>query len=235
MTKNRATPKLRCDRRRPGSEPDVAWPNTAVWNSTMLTTASARTPSIIAKRGCRGGGATASGTVTGSFMATGSGNVTGGLATRAAVSLRLRAADAADRVLGRRSELTPPRRLQQLVGDSDFEQTGEEFGSLMDDLGVLHPSSRVSTSGAERTDCAGVAPRLRPPGSYDGFDVMAEAIDWCARHYGGTSIRSASSTPTFTTRCTTPAEPSPPPSTGSRTPTNRSIGVATFGVHTPSC
>lgn len=27
---------------------------------------------------------------------------------------------------------------------------------------------------------------LRPPGSYDGFDVVREAIGWCGRHYRGT-------------------------------------------------
>ena len=59
----------------------------------------------------------------------------------------------------------------------------------MDDLGVLHPSSRVLDVGCGAGRIARVlAPRLRPPGSYDGFDVMTEAIDWCARHYGGTSV-----------------------------------------------
>src|SRR5690348_2908740 len=153
----------------------------------MLMTASARTPSIIAKRGCLGGGATASGTVTGSFMS--GGNVTAGLASRATASLRLRAADAADRVLGRRPELTPPRRLQQAVGDSDFVATGDEFGRLLDDLGVLAPSARVLDVGCGAGRIARVlAGRLTPPGSYDGFDVMGDAVAWCQRAYGAAGL-----------------------------------------------
>jgi SAM-dependent methyltransferase len=122
-------------------------------------------------------------------MGTGSGNVTVGLAARAAASLRLRAADAADRVLGRRTELTPPRRLQQSVGDSDFVATGEEFGRLLDGLGVLRADARVLDVGCGAGRIARVlATRLRPPGSYDGFDVMADAVAWCAQVYRGARL-----------------------------------------------
>ncbi len=117
------------------------------------------------------------------------GNVTSGLASRAAASLRLRAGDATDRVLGRRDPLTPPRRLQQAVGDSDFVATGAEFGRLLDDLGVLSPDARVLDIGCGAGRIARVlAGRLRPSGSYDGFDVMADAVAWCRRAYGAAGL-----------------------------------------------
>jgi SAM-dependent methyltransferase len=87
-------------------------------------------------------------------------------------------------VLGRRPEFTPPRRLQQAVGDSDFAETGEEFGRLIDDLGVLAPSGHVLDVGCGAGRIARVLTgRLMPPGSYDGFDVMREAVAWCRRAY----------------------------------------------------
>ncbi len=106
------------------------------------------------------------------------------LATRALASVRLHAGDAADRVLGRRDALTPPRRLQQLVGDSDFVQTGDEFGALLERLRVLGPEARVLDVGCGAGRIArALAGRLRPPGSYDGFDVMPEAVAWCTQAY----------------------------------------------------
>jgi SAM-dependent methyltransferase len=110
-------------------------------------------------------------------------------ANRAAVSLRLRLADAADAALGRRPALTPPRRLQRLAGDSDFHQTGAEFGRLLTDVRVLAPSDRVLDIGCGAGRIARIlAPRLEPPGSYDGFDVIPEAVAWCQRHYPATAV-----------------------------------------------
>lgn len=111
------------------------------------------------------------------------------LASRAVASVRLRAGDVADRALGRRDALTPPRRLQQIVGDSDFVQTGDEFGALLDRLEVLDPTARVLDIGCGAGRIArALAGRLRPPASYDGFDVMADAIGWCATQYPRTPV-----------------------------------------------
>ncbi len=108
----------------------------------------------------------------------------GDLAGRAAVSLQLRVRDAADVVRGQRPELVPPRRLQRLVGDSNFTQAGEELARLLTDHGVLTPGARVLDVGCGAGRVAHVLTRtLRPPGSYDGFDVMQPAITWCRRRY----------------------------------------------------
>ena len=108
---------------------------------------------------------------------------------RAASSLRLRAADAADALLGRRDELTPPRRLADYVGDSDFRATGEEFLGHFRELADLRPSDRVLEIGCGIGRMARVlVPVLRPPGSYDGFDIVASGIAWCRERYRETPV-----------------------------------------------
>jgi SAM-dependent methyltransferase len=108
---------------------------------------------------------------------------------RAAVSLRLRAADLADTVIGRRDGLTPPRRLARQVGDSDFRETGEQFLELFQTLGNLQPSDQVLDIGCGIGRMARtLVTTLRPPGSYDGFDIDATAIDWCRAHYLDTPV-----------------------------------------------
>lgn len=105
---------------------------------------------------------------------------------RAVRSLSLRAADAADRVLGRSDPLTPPRRLR-FVGDSDFRATGEHLLDQLRELADLKPDDRVLDVGCGIGRVARVlAPELRPPGSYDGFDIVSAGIEWCQTRYAGT-------------------------------------------------
>jgi SAM-dependent methyltransferase len=111
----------------------------------------------------------------------------GSLVGRAVMSLRLRAADLADAVSGRRDRLTPPRRLSLYVGDGDFRATGEEFLGLFSELAGLGAEDRVLDIGCGIGRMARVlVPVLRPPGSYDGFDVAAAGIEWCRGRYRGT-------------------------------------------------
>lgn len=112
------------------------------------------------------------------------------IAHRVAVSLKLRLADAAELVLGRREPLIPPRRLRQFVGNSDFRATGEEFLRHFRDLADLQPSDRVLDIGCGIGRMARVLTgELRPPGgSYDGFDVDRDGISWCQRHYQTTPV-----------------------------------------------
>jgi SAM-dependent methyltransferase len=105
---------------------------------------------------------------------------------RGTQALRLRAADIADAALGRRGPLVPPRRLRDFVGDSDFATTGEEFLGHFHSLADLRPSDRVLDVGCGIGRMARVlAGELRAPGSYDGFDIVGEAIEWCASRYTG--------------------------------------------------
>jgi SAM-dependent methyltransferase len=113
----------------------------------------------------------------------------GGVIDRAAASLRLRAADAADALRGRTDALTPPRRLRDFVGDSDFQATGEEFLGYFRALAGLQSHDRVLDVGCGIGRMARVlVPVLEPPGSYDGFDIVARGITWCRLHYVDTPV-----------------------------------------------
>ena len=106
---------------------------------------------------------------------------------RALVSLRLRAADLLDSASGRRDRLTPPRRMSLYVGHGDFRATGEEFLGLFRSLVDLRPDDRVLDIGCGIGRMARpLVPVLRPPGSYDGFDIAEPGIRWCQAHYGDT-------------------------------------------------
>jgi SAM-dependent methyltransferase len=106
---------------------------------------------------------------------------------RAARSLRLRAADLSDVARRHRDPLIPPRRLAGYVGDSDFATTGEEFLGHFRELGGLRTQDRVLEIGCGIGRMARVlVPELRPPGSYDGFDVVDSGIAWCQDHYRDT-------------------------------------------------
>ena len=101
---------------------------------------------------------------------------------RATTSLRLRALDARDAVIGRADPLVPPRRLQ-FVGAGDFAAVGDEFLDHFRALGDLEPHHRVLDIGC------GIGRMARPltgfldGGTYDGFDVNREGIAWCAGRY----------------------------------------------------
>jgi SAM-dependent methyltransferase len=107
--------------------------------------------------------------------------------SRAARSLRLRAADLTDMARRRRDPLIPPRRLAGYVGDSDFAATGEEFLGHFRELGGLRAQDRVLEIGCGIGRMARVlVPVLSPLGSYDGFDVVDSGIAWCQERYRGT-------------------------------------------------
>ena len=103
---------------------------------------------------------------------------------RAVESLHLRALDAVDAVR-HRDPLVPPRRLRGFVGDSDFRSTGDEFLELCVQLAGLRPEERVLDVGSGIGRMARpLAGYLRPPGAYEGFDVVPEGIAWCQGRYG---------------------------------------------------
>lgn len=107
---------------------------------------------------------------------------------RAVTSLRLRLADALEAGSGDRDPLIPPRRLR-FVGNSDFRATGDEFRRHFREFGGLHSADRVLDIGCGSGRMARVLAReLRPPGSYDGFDVSLRGVSWCAEHYRGTHV-----------------------------------------------
>jgi SAM-dependent methyltransferase len=105
-----------------------------------------------------------------------------GLARRA----RWLPTELADLVLRRRDPLTPPHRLQT-ASRRDFVASGEQYLRFLRDLAGLKPTDRVLDIGCGTGRIARpLTGELRPPGSYDGFDVGAASIAWCRRHYHDT-------------------------------------------------
>ena len=87
--------------------------------------------------------------------------------------------DALDRVFGRRPPLRPPKRIT-FVGDGDFDAIGAEFLGYFRTLGGLLPGHRVLDVGCGVGRMAlPLTGYLSPDGSYEGFDVVADAVRWC--------------------------------------------------------
>lgn len=96
--------------------------------------------------------------------------------------LRFAAADARDALLGLRPDLVPPRRLM-FMGTPDYVAVGDEFLGHFRALGGLEPHHRVLDAGC------GIGRMARPltayldeRGSYEGFDLDATGVAWCARN-----------------------------------------------------
>ena len=112
-----------------------------------------------------------------------------GLIQRAWTSVTMRVADGADRFLGRHDPLVPPRRAN-FVGNTDFRDTGDQFLELFVKYAGLSKSDRVLDVGCGIGRMARPLTRvLSPPtGSYDGFDIVADAIAWCRESYRRTAV-----------------------------------------------
>jgi SAM-dependent methyltransferase len=105
------------------------------------------------------------------------------MSARLVRAAELRLHDALDRLRGRHDPLVPPRRLD-FVGPSDFRATGEEFLGHFVRLAGLRPDERVLDVGCGIGRMARpLAGYLRPPGGYDGFDIVPAGIAWCAHAY----------------------------------------------------
>jgi SAM-dependent methyltransferase len=104
------------------------------------------------------------------------------MSSRVLTSLRLRSADAADRLRGRHDPLVPPRRLQ-FVGAGDFAATGDEFLGHLVDLAGLEPTCDVVDIGCGIGRIARPLARYLTSGSYAGFDVDPRGIAWCEKRY----------------------------------------------------
>lgn len=87
-----------------------------------------------------------------------------------------------DCLRGRRDPLLPPRWLRLAAG-GDFTAVGDRVLTHCRELADLRPTDRVLEVGCGVGRIArALATYLEPPGSYDGFDVVASAVRWCQRH-----------------------------------------------------
>lgn len=79
-------------------------------------------------------------------------------------------------------ELEPSAELAHLVG-GEFRATGEEFLSYFVELGGLRPADHVLDVGCGVGRMAvPLTGYLDDSARYEGFDVMANAIEWCQQH-----------------------------------------------------
>jgi SAM-dependent methyltransferase len=92
--------------------------------------------------------------------------------------------------LGNGKSLMPPKKLINAVAGGDFEAVGNEFLGYFIKYGGLKPGHRVLDVGC---GCGRMAVPLMKylsnEGSYEGFDIMGVAIDWCQRHIAAQDSR----------------------------------------------
>jgi SAM-dependent methyltransferase len=78
--------------------------------------------------------------------------------------------------------LLPPQHLVDLVGGGDYRMVGESYLRYFVDHCGLRPDHRVLDVGCgSGRIAAALTTFLDSGGSYDGFDVVDEAIAWCER------------------------------------------------------
>jgi SAM-dependent methyltransferase len=83
----------------------------------------------------------------------------------------------------RTDDLIPPRDLIDGVGGGDFQRIGRDFFGYFTQIGSLKPHHRILDVGC---GCGRMAipmmPFLSEQGSYYGFDIVPEAIQWSKKH-----------------------------------------------------
>lgn len=89
----------------------------------------------------------------------------------------------------RRNRFLPiPPSEKNFVGDGDFVAVGVEFLKWFVRVGALTPQDRVLDIGSGIGRMALPLTQYLETGTYDGIDVAAEGVDWCAAnispHYG---------------------------------------------------
>ncbi len=78
--------------------------------------------------------------------------------------------------------LQPPRSLIS-VGDGNFNQIGQEFLGYFTRIGGLQPNERVLEIGCGICRMAiPLTTYLNEKGSYDGFDIVQDEIEWCKKN-----------------------------------------------------
>ncbi len=88
--------------------------------------------------------------------------------------------DAAERALGRRDPLLPPRRLQY-VGRGDFTTQGALLRELLVGHGLATDSDFLDIGCGVGRAAIALIPVLEEEGSYRGFDIVPGGIEWCRR------------------------------------------------------
>lgn len=90
-------------------------------------------------------------------------------------------ADFYDRITGKTTEMVPPRGIN-FTGSGDFVDQGNKFLQYFITLGGLKPEMKVLDVGCGFGRMARpLTTYLNESGSYNGFDIMKEGIEWCQK------------------------------------------------------
>ena len=97
--------------------------------------------------------------------------------------VRYRIADLVDRRRTRGSDqLLPPPSLRALNGPEEFLAMGRSIAGDVAAQTGLHPGADVLDAGCGSGRVAlGLLDHIGPEGSYEGFDIVPEAVAWCQR------------------------------------------------------
>jgi SAM-dependent methyltransferase len=88
--------------------------------------------------------------------------------------------DMVDRLRGDRTGLMPPRAYNCSGAVIDYKDSGEALVKALEEVAGLTPSSRVLDIGCGYGRLAAAMPSyLDANGSYDGLDIVPDAIRWC--------------------------------------------------------
>ena len=85
------------------------------------------------------------------------------------------------------TDLTPPENLIRTVGSTvaDYRAVGQEFFDIFITYGGIIPTDRVLDVGCGCGRMALPLTRYLTTGSYEGFDISSDAIEWCQNNITG--------------------------------------------------
>lgn len=82
-------------------------------------------------------------------------------------------------ITGQRDSMTPPKG-KIFIGPGNFKALGEKLRSDFIQYGNLKPKDRVLDIGSGIGRIAiPLTGFIKTPGSYEGFDIVKEGVDWC--------------------------------------------------------
>lgn len=88
--------------------------------------------------------------------------------------------DIKDTMMGTSEPMVPKRVVSLIIGGGDFKKIGKDFVKYFVKYGGLHQDDSVLEIGSGYGRMSvGLTSFLSSSGSYDGIEIIPEAVDWC--------------------------------------------------------